>query len=217
MTQIAPRPRLWLNTSSMQPDQNQYPIDYLNQIAPQQQKPGLSTKMMLLIAGGVGLLLIIAGFMIFSSSSAGPTQKMQTLAARMATLQDIASKSQKNIQSGVLRSTNSNLAIFLTNANRDIADPLSKNGVDVKKIDKNIQTAESGDELRTTLEDARLNAVYDRTYAREMAYQLETVHALMSEIYNKTNSKSLKEFLNATNANLQPIIDQLAEFNAANG
>lgn len=202
----------------MQPDQNQYPIDYLNQIAPQQKKPGLSTKMMILIGGGVGLLLIIAGFMIFSSgSSAGPTQKMQRLAARMTTLHDIASKSQKEIKSGTLRNTNSNLAIFLTNANRDIEDPLSKNGVDIKKIDKSIEEAESGDELRATLEDARLNAVFDRTYAREMAYQLETVQALISDIYNKTGSKSLKEFLKATDSNLQPIVDQLAEFNAANG
>ena len=200
----------------MQPD-NQYPIDYLNQIAPQQKKPGLSTKMMILIGGGVGLLLIIAGFMIFSSGSAGPTQKMQTLAARMATLRDIASKSQTNIKSGTLRNTNSNLAIFLTNANREIEEPLSKNNIDIKRIDQNIETAENGDELRATLEDARLNAVFDRTYAREMAYQLETVQALMSDIYSKTGSKSLKDFLNATNGNLQPIIDQLAEFNAANG
>lgn len=103
--------------------------------------------MMILIGGGVGLLLIIAGFMIFASgSSAGPTQKMQTLAARMATLRDIASKSQTNIKSGTLRNTNSNLAIFLTNANRDIEEPLSKNNIDIKRIDKNIETAENGDE-----------------------------------------------------------------------
>lgn len=196
----------------MNPEQNQYPIDYLNQIAPQQQKRGLSGKFLYILIGGGALIAIVAGFMIFSSGSS-PTQKMQTLAARLTTLQDIASKSQPKIKSNVLRGTNSNLSIFLTNATHDMAEPFSKNGVDVKRIDRNIETAEKGDNLRQTLEDARLNAVFDRTYAREMNYQLDTVAALMSEIYNKTNSKSLKEFLNKTDDNLQSIKQQLAEFN----
>ena len=80
-----------------------------------------------------------------------------------------------------------------------------------------ITASENGEKLKTTLEDARLNATFDRTYAREMSYQLETVAALMKDIYTNTNSKSLKTFLEATDNNLQPIKQQLAEFNAANG
>lgn len=206
-----------LNRSSMNPEQNQYPIDYLNQIAPEAPKQGMNNKVFFMLIGGGLLVAAVVGFLMLTSGSSGPTQKMQTLAARMTTLQAISSDAQKNIKNGQLRSTNSTLAIFLTNANRDIAEPLKNNSVDIKKIDKTIQTKENGEKLKQTLEDARLNAVFDRVYAREMSYQLDTVAALMSDIYDSTNSKSLKEFLKTTDDNLQPIIKQLADFNAANG
>lgn len=198
----------------MNPDQNEYSIDYLNQIAPEQKKPGLGNKTFLMLVGGGVLLAIIGGIFILSSgSSNGPKDKMQTLAARMETLQTISSKAQKNIKSGDLRSANSNLTIFLTNANRDIVDPLEKNGVDLEKPDKTIVAAEKGEELSKKLEDARLNAVFDRIYAREMVYQLDTVAALMQDIYGRTKSKSLQEFLLKTDDNLQPIKEQLHDFN----
>lgn len=195
------------------PNQSPYSIDYLNQIAPETKKPGMSNKLFLFAIGGGLLLAIIVGILALSSGS-GPTQKMQTLAARLTTLQTISDKAQKNIKSGDLRSTNSGLTILLTNANRDIVEPLAKNSVDIKKIDKTIATKEDGSKLTQTLEDARLNAVYDRTYAREMSYQLDTVAALMKELYTSSNSKSFKEYLVETDKNLQPIKKQFYEFNA---
>jgi hypothetical protein len=201
----------------MNPDQNPYPIDYLNQIAPQAPKQGINNKLFFLLIGGGLLIAIIVGILALTSGSNGPTQKMRTLAARLTTLQSIAGDAQRNIKSGQLRTTNSTLNIFLTNANRDIIEPLSKNGVDIKKIDKSIQTKENGEKLKAELEDARLNATFDRTYAREMSFQLDTIAALMKDIYENSNSKSLKEFLEATDTNLQPIKKQLADFNAANG
>ena len=196
--------------------QNQYPIDYLNQIAPQPPKQGLSSKLFFLIIGGGVLLAIIVGFLLLNPGSGGPKEKMQTLAARMITLQEVASDSQKNIKSGSLRATNSNLTIFLTNANRDIAEPLLNNDIDVKGLDKAIVTKEDGTELKEKLEDARLNAVFDRTYAQEMTYQLDTIAVLMGDIYERTNSKSLKDFLLKTDSDLQPIKKALNEFSDAN-
>ncbi|HEU5121654.1 MAG TPA: hypothetical protein VFT59_02320 [Candidatus Saccharimonadales bacterium] len=196
----------------MDPQQNQYPIDYLNQIAPQQPKQGLSSKLFFLLIGGGVLLAIVVGFFLLNSGSGGPKEKMQTLAARMITLQQIASDSQRNIKSGSLRATNSSLTIFLTNANRDIAEPLLNNNIDVKKLDQGIVTKEDGAELKETLNDARLNAMFDRTYAREMAYQLDTIAVLMGDIYERTNSKSLKDFLLKTDGDLQPIKKTFSEF-----
>jgi hypothetical protein len=196
------------------PNQSPYSIDYLNQIAPQEKKPGMSNKFFLFIIGGGLLVAIIVGIFALSSGSNGPTQKMQTLSARLTTLQTISDKAQKNIKSGDLRSTNSSLTIFLTNANRDIVTPFGKNGVDIKKIDKKIISKEAGTAVTKKLEDARLNAVYDRIYASEMGYQLETVAALMKDIYTNSKSKSLKEFLVATDDNLLPIKKQFQEYSA---
>lgn len=201
----------------MPPDQNQYSVDYLNQIAPNANKPGMNNKFFFMIVGGGLLLAVIVGVMLLSVvGSGGSTSKLQTLAARMETLQKIADSANATIKSGSLRSTNSNLSITLTNATRDIAVPLKNNSVDIKKLDKAIVAKENGSALVAKLEDARLNAVYDQTYAREMTYQLATVVALMKEIYNSTGSKSLKDFLQATDKNLEPIKQQLSSFNAVN-
>jgi hypothetical protein len=186
-------------------DQNNYSIDYLNQIAPPEKKPMFDRKIAV-----IALIFILLG----GSSN---TQKIQTLAARLQTLQTIVDESQRTIKSSSLRTTSSNLSIYLTSANRDIVGPLQTYSLSKEKLDKNIIAAEDGAELKKALEDARLNAVFDRTYAREMSYQLATVTSLMQEIYNSTNSTSLKSYLETTEANLTPIKKQLADFNAANG
>jgi hypothetical protein len=129
-------------------------------------------------------------------------------------LEGVVSKAQKNIKSNDLRATNSNLSIFLANTSQGMADPLEKNGVSVTKIDKTITQAESGEELTAKLEDARLNAVFDRTYSREMSYQLTALEALMKSIYGNTKSKSMKSFLQTTDDSLVPIKKQFDTFNA---
>ena len=65
------------------------------------------------------------------------------------------------------------------------------------------------------LEDARLNAVFDRTYAREMEYQLATLLALMERVYSSTSSSSLKEYLEESYDNLEPLHEQFAAFDEA--
>ncbi len=197
------------------PTQNQYPIDYLNQISSQPKQPTVNSKWVFALIGGVILIAIFAVFAL-SNTGSGPTQKMQTLAARLVTLQKVSGDAQKNLKSGELRSINSNLTLYLANTNRDLVEPFGKNGVDAKKLDKNIVTKENGEALTKKLEDARLNAVFDRTYAREMTYQLQTVTALMKDIYNGSK-KSLKDFLSKTDEGLQPLKKQLSDFNAANG
>lgn len=190
----------------------QYSIDYLNQIAPQQHKTA-PNKLMVIV--GILVILLIVTFAATGLSRMGGTSsdtKLQTLAARLATLQDIAEDARPNIKNNQLRATNSSLNLHLANANRDIAEPLSTNGINAKKLDKAIVAREDGSKLASTLEDARLNAIYDRTYAREMGYQLNTTLLLMDDIAQSTNSKSLDGFIGTTKANLEPIEQQLDGF-----
>jgi hypothetical protein len=199
------------------PNQNQYSIDYLNQISAPAKKPGMSNRIIMILVGVGVLIAIVAGFALLSGGSTSTAKKLETLTARLKTLQTISSKSQATIKSGALRNTNSNLSIFLTNASHDVETPLKNNGISSTNLDKTIVAAESGTDLTKKLEDARLNAIFDRTYAREMSYQLATVASLIREIYNSSNSKLLKTFLLTTDTNLRPIKNQLSDFNAANG
>lgn len=202
----------------MYPDNNppQAPIDYLNQIAPPPKKPGIKKSTLTAVVLGIGLVLAaVIGFVLFTSSSSNsPKESTVVLAARLQAMQDVADESHKNIKSSSLRGINSNLIIFLTNANRDITTPLAAAGLDINKLDKTIVAKEKADPITAKLEDARLNATtFDDTYAREMHFKLTTVSLLMEEIYNTSKSKTMKDFLIQTDENLQPIKQQLDEFN----
>ncbi len=167
------------------------------------------------IIGGVLLLLIIVS--IVNSALGSSKDPIQRLAARLQTTATIASDAQSKLKSTELRSLNSTLSINLTNTNRDIVSQLAKQNLSLKTLDKTIVASEDGSAMTKRLEDARLNAIYDRTYAREMSYQLETIAALIDQIQASTSDKDLKAFLQTTTDNLQPTQKAFSDFNAANG
>jgi len=195
------------------------PVDYLNQISPQAPKKQLFslTPKFLIFVGGILVILVLILVGVVNSIAASQKEPMQKLVARLATTETIAIGAQDNLKSSELRSLNSNLKIYFTNTNRDIAEPLSTVNIDVTELNESIKKAEAGEDISSRLENARLNAVYDRTYAREMAYQLATIMTLMQQIYGSTGSESLKTYLNSAYENLEPTQKALEDFNAANG
>jgi predicted outer membrane protein len=201
----------------MNPTQPNYSVDYLNQIAPQAPKKMRFSRLQYILIAVVGLLVvltIIFGIIVSSKTSVEPEKQ---LAARLQSTEKIVGDAQTKLKSSQLRTLNSNLKIYLTNTNRDIAAPLLKSGVDVTKLDKTIVASEAGTDITARLEDARLNAVYDRTYAREISYRLSTLVALMRQINTSTKSQSLKTFLDNAYKNLAPTQKQFDQFNATNG
>ncbi len=201
----------------MQPnEQPQYSIDYLEQIASTQKKPGMRDKLFPIIAIAGLVIVLLIGLLAMLSSGGGNQSDMMRLSVRLKTLQSVADTSQNTIKSSDLRSTNTNLSLFLTNTARDAAEPLLASGVNVAKVSPTITAEENGADLKARLEDARLNVVYDRTYAREMSYQLETLAALMQQIEANTKSASFKKFLTTAQGQLEPIRQQFANFTAAN-
>ncbi len=203
----------------MQPDQSpqqpQFSSDYLDQIsAPVQTK----TVSPFILWGGIGglLLLIIIVVMAIGSGSGNTTSSLTSVAARFDTLQGVSEDAQENLQNSELRTLNSSLTLTLTNSNRDLAGPLKDEEIDLKEKKNKSLTAVATEfeELGARLEDARLNAVYDRTYAREMAYQLKTLQTDMAELYTSTRSKSLKTVLQTANTNLKPLTEGFSESNS---
>lgn len=202
----------------MNPNQPQYSIDYLNQIAPQAPKTSWLSRKQLIIIAAAGLVILIIGAFGFGVTAINnTTQPSKQLAARLQSTEKIVGDAQTKISSSQLGAINSNLHIYLTGANLDIIAPLAKEGISTTKLDKNLIASEAGTAMINRLEDARLNAVYDRTYAREMAYQLQTILTLMHQILVSTNNKDLKSFLTNASTNLSPTQKQFAQFNAADG
>ncbi|CAN5373776.1 hypothetical protein BH10PAT4_BH10PAT4_3830 [soil metagenome] len=204
----------------MEPTTPQQPLsmDYLNKIAPQAPKSKLPfTKKQMIILGILGIAVIIAIILMIVIGGGGIKKYEEQLAARLIGTETIANDSTTKIKSTSMRALNSNLKIYMTNTNRDIAAPLAKDGINTSKLDKTLLTSESGTDANARLEDARLNGVYDRTYAREMAYRLATIVTLMKKIQGSTSNKTLQTFLVSALTNLEPTQKQFSDFNEAAG
>ena len=206
----------------MYPNDNQPPVsptDYLNQIAPQTTRSKfdlLHQKPSRLVLIGLGaaciiviILSIVVGLMTGSSN-------VEHLAAKLNSTQSIAVSATDNLKDTQLRKLNSDLKLFLTNTIRDATPIFAKSGVKMDSLSASVTKAESNTTTLATLEDARLNAVYDMKYARVMAYQLDTVITLMQQIYKSTGNENLKSFLISAYKSLEPTQKQFADFNAAN-
>ncbi len=192
-------------------------VDYLNQIAPTvNKKSRFSRNQLVLLILGFAVIVVMA-IVGITSLGGTPNKSLQTLSARLKNTEIIVNDAQKTIKSSTLRGLNSNLSIGLANTNRDIAPILTNFKITSKTIDAKIVASESEKPVLEILENARLNAVYDRTYAREMAYRIDTIINLANDIRLSTSSKSLKTFLNTTIDNLSPTQKSFEEFNATNG
>lgn len=199
----------------MYPNNNQpIPSDYLNQIAPPPPKKVSFVRKQPILVGVICLVLVLIIFTILGSSS-GNTKPPEQLAARLIATNVVVDDATSKIKNNQLRALNSDLKLCLTNAVRDIAAPLIEINLNIKKLNKKVVLAESNAELLVKLEDARLNGVYDRTYAREMTYKLSTILTLMQQVNSSTKNKDLKNFLDNTTKNLQPIQKRFADFNTA--
>lgn len=208
---------MYPNQQPQQPAPTPPPIDYLNQIAPQQPKKPLFTFgiKQLIVIGVILVVLVIVIASVANSIASSKRGPLEHLAARLAATQTIAENAQPNLKSSELRSLNSNLKLYLTNTNRDVAAPLLSADIKVNKLSKDVLKDESTAALAGRLEDARLNAVFDRTYAREMAYQLGTLMTLMNQIYNSTGNTQIKTFLQSAYSSLKPTQASFANFTAA--
>lgn len=200
----------------MNPDNQpgSFSVDYLNQIAPKPTRrfrPDLVQWM--LISGGALILLIIVIMLtgLFSSSS----KPLERLAVRLSTVEVVVGDSQAHIKDTQLRSVNSGLKLNLTNANRDLQPILSADGIDPNKTNKTMADKETAAEMSPRLEEARLNGIFDRTYAREMAYYLEMTLNLVRQIDSSTRSSSLKTYLSGLAANLVSAQEAFDGFKAA--
>lgn len=198
------------------PPQAPLPTDYLNQIATQVPKKSMlhfGMRQIIMIGAALVILVIILS-VVMNSIASGKREPLEHLSARLTATQAVVTNAQVNLKSSKLRSLNSNLKLYMTNTNRDITAPLLAAGVDTKKLSKNIVVAESTTALSARLEDARLNAVFDRTYAREMTYQLGTLMTTMNDIYKSTSNAELKTFLKTSYDNLKPTQASFSNFSS---
>lgn len=198
----------------------QYAVDYLGGIAPQQSHNSVKIgsksidKKLLLFGGGgaIALLLAAALFLFTPKPEAASTLNESSFYGHLLTTSDITKKAGKNIKSSKLRGTNSAFTSLMVGAASEMEQPLSKSGIDPKKLQPSAKKPTKNDQkLIQSLEDARLNATYDRVYTREMQYRLRTMLITLDRIEKINSRQSMQEYVKNTRPKLQSIQKSLEE------
>jgi hypothetical protein len=198
--------------------QQQLPPNYLDQIAPQAAKRSFtfSKPRLIILAGIVAIVVVIILAAVVGAVNNSKKEPWERLTARLAATSEIAASSEGKIKNSQLRSTNSNVKISLTNTQRDLVAPLQTVEIKPAKISPSVTASESSAKMLERLEDARLNAKYDSTYAREMSYQLANLLTLLRQMYSASSNEMNKTFLKTTYDNFLPVQKSLSDFSASN-
>jgi hypothetical protein len=199
----------------MNPNDDQpLPPDYLNQIAPTTpSRNNFFSRKPIFI--GIGIIISLIVVLIIGSLvvSIRPVNTTEQMAARLKSVQDTAGHANANIKSASLTALNSNLETYLDNTIAKITPLLSSEKIDVTNLSNEVKSIESNKNVLAVLEDARLHALYDRTYSREMAFQLDLLSIIMHQVVNNSNDSQLKIVLDERISQLEPIQKQFADFN----
>lgn len=182
--------------------------------------PPVVKKILIGVGIALGLLIIIA--IIAGLASGGGDKErdyVDKIYLRTSHLVEETGTYNKVVKSSQLRSMGTSLLSVLTETQYSIANIL-KNDFGVSNIEtpKSEKTTEEENavmaEYLNNLENARLNGILDRVYARELTYQIGMVLSLEHEAYARTDKSSLKSALASSMDNLNQLYEQFGDFDA---
>lgn len=216
-------PHLCLNNSSMNPDGSPHlpapsSLDYLNQIAAQPSRrralvPTGSPMFWVLIAVAAIVVITIVSIVATTLSQKG-SANIEALSARLAQLQTTVAARQNDIGNTDLATTNSSLGLNLTQLNNELDAILKDDGKNPSKLNGGIVAKETANtkDLTTTLDNAKLNALFDSTYASAMTYQLDTALATIHQMQKSKNGPKTTSFLSDADKDLSQARDSFASY-----
>jgi hypothetical protein len=204
------------NTPQPNAPNEQYSVDYLNQIAPVQRK---STNRFAVIAliGGVLLAALAAVFILANAGPPDFSAQAKGVQSRISTLQTVADGQQTHLKENAISEANSSLASALTSMDTELTALMKTKGIKVADSTKRTVTASEklyADTLTKKLDDSYQRGTLDRTYATQMTYELTVLRSKLTRMKNAANSKSVTAYVDSAVANIDPILKAYNAFSA---
>lgn len=172
-----------------------------------QTNPALKQKketFWFILIGALIVLLAVSAYLFITNSKPNLEANLNNLNQKVTTLMSISNSQHKNLDSSSLRSANTNLQLALTGYKRDVQKYLK---ADQKAPTENLELKE----LETRLNDAKLNALLDRSFTTEVTYLIDQILNLTKEIYRVSDSETLTKVLEKNFNDLQLIKTQFEE------
>lgn len=188
-------------------------LSYRDEVPPVPQKKqvklfSLTPKTLMWV--GIGVAVIVAGIiMLMVSTSNNIAPQMQRLSARLDTTLSITEDASRSIQNADLRKLNSDARILTTGSISKLQQPFANAGMG--SVPENILAAEADTATVERIEAAKTGGNFDGIYARVLEQKIDTILALMIEIFDNTNRSELQTALTESYNDFTALRDQLRE------
>lgn len=171
------------------------------------------SKKMILIAGGLIVSVIIAIILLLGSNQGGISTQAQTLLVRYSNLQALLSdaKTTRNLKNQELSTIVTSFNLTATTDYNDLSTALANQLPE--KTSESILAAESDETTIQKIEDAYLENKLDSVYADTLIKKIDSLRALIAEIYGLSKDQELKSTLTSVDENLRKTRQQLDDLN----
>lgn len=192
----------------------EYSIDYLNQIAPKEQRVVNRFAVFGLIGGGI-IAAVFALILITASGGPNANDQLIPISTRIATLQNVTKTEQTHLAEDQISQANaalsSSLSSMTTSMNAILTERKLKNdaGSSTSKTEKAYAT-----KLTATLENSYQRGTLDRTYTSQMTYELTVLRSRITKLKQTTGSKELLSFCDTALSNIDLVLKAYSTFDA---
>lgn len=192
----------------------EYSIDYLNQIAPKEQRVVNRFAVFGLIGGGI-LTAIFALILISTSGGPGANDQLIPISERITTLQSVTTKEQTHLAEDQISQANAALSSSLSSMTTSMKTILTERKL---KDDAGSSSAKAekayAAKLTTTLENSYQRGTLDRTYTSQMTYELTVLRSRVTKLKQSSGSKEIVSFCDNALSNIDLVLKAYSTFDA---
>lgn len=168
----------------------------------------LTPRTLLFIGIGIGAIILAIVLLIWAGSGGVNTQ-LQHLSARLDTMQTIANDSNRSIRDPDLRKFNSDLRLLTTGSINKLREPMA--AVGMTEVSGGVRAQEADSATIERLERAKSGGDFDIVYARVTEQKIDTLIALMQEIYDESGNNNLRQALSESYTDFATLRQELSE------
>lgn len=209
--QQAPQVDYMGNLSDQQ--RQEYSIDYLNKIAPKEQKT-INRFALFSVIGAVLFSILFAFILIGSSGSPSANAQLVPIAERVATLQAVTAEQQPQLTENQISEANAALSSFLTSMNTDVQSLMKARNLKDNNTSQLTTEKTYAATLSKTLDDAYQRGTLDRTYTAQMTYELTLFRGKLSRLKQSSTSSDIDTFCSNGMTNIDTILKTYSTFDA---
>lgn len=204
----APQPLNTFPAYASNPNDDYNTVDYLNRIAPQEQRT-VNRVAMIALVGAVITSIIVVLIMIINPGAPDTNSLVQPIRDRTDTLEKVVNENEGRLSQTEIAEANTALDSTLTTIQTHLDAIIKERKIQKKptKVEKDYLAA-----LQKKLNDSYQKGKLDSGYTTAMTYELTILKSQINKLKKTSDSKSIRSFCDESIKNLDLVLKAYHDF-----